>query len=384
MDRLGSIGYYDLHEQPGLNFTLNRLARVIPPEEVKAVAARISSLESWISEMRAAGEQAENQGQLVEAARYFQGAEFYMKFGDADKSEVYEHSIELMNRALPEMAAARSNVPYQSGTLPAIRIPAIGEERDILLIHSGFDGLVEEMYPMLEPFAAAGYTVIAFEGPGQGAALRTSNLHMPFDWERPVSAILDHYAIERCTLIGMSLGGYLAPRAAAFERRIKRVVAWGAMFDFFEVYRQRLGNAKFKVLSKLLDLNLSGVVDKVINKARQQESVLDWAVSHGMHVSGTQSPFEFLQWVRTLNLRDSAHLIDQDVLLIMGTEDHLVPKNQLYVQAEAMTGARSVTSVMMTSEDSAAQHCQVGNTALAVKQILDWLKFLEVRDKLAE
>ncbi|MEP6390303.1 MAG: alpha/beta fold hydrolase [Halioglobus sp.] len=381
MNKLGSVGYYDLHENPGLNFTLNRLARTIPPEELKTLSARISSLDDWIAEMRAAGEQAEGQGRLLEAARYFQGAEFYMKLGDTGKAEIYQRSIELMNRALPDMAAARDFVPYQSGTLPAIRIPAIDEERDVLLIHSGFDGLVEEMYPLLEPFVAAGYTVIAFEGPGQGAALRTSNLHMPFNWEEPVRAILDHYGIESCTLIGMSLGGYLAPRAAAFERRIKRVVAWGAMFDFFEVYRQRLGDTKFKLLRKLLDMNLSGIVDGLINKARKQEGILDWAVSHGMHVSGKKSPSEFLQWVRTLNLRDSAHLIDQDVLLIMGSEDHLVPTNQLYVQAEAMTGARSVTSVMMTGEDSAAQHCQVGNTSLAVNQIIDWLKLLEVRDK---
>ena len=384
MDRHDSVGYYELHDNPGLNFTLNRLARTIPPEEVKAVAARINSLDSWITEMRVAGEHAEKQGQFAEAARYFQGAEFYMKLGDSGKAEMYQRSIDLMDRALPDLAAARDNVPYQTGTLPVIRIPAVGEERDVLLIHSGFDGLVEEMYPMLEPFAAAGYSILAFEGPGQGGALRNSNLHMPFDWEKPVSAILDHYNIESCTLIGMSLGGYLAPRAAAFEKRVKRLVAWGAMYDFFEVYRKRLGASKFKILSVLLDLNLSGVIDRLINKARHKDGILDWAVGHGMHVSGTQSPFEFLQWVRTLNLRDSAHLIDQDVLLIMGDEDHLVPPSQLYVQAEAMTGARSVTTSMLTSLDSAAQHCQVGNTGLVVTQILGWLNFLAVRDKLRE
>lgn len=379
-DRLGVVGYYDLHPNPGLNFTLNRLARTIPSEKIKAVAARIDSLDSWIKELRSAGAQAEAEGRLAEAARYLQGAEFYMKLGDPDKAEVYQHSIELMNRALPDMAAARDSVPYQTGSLPVIRLPAVGEERDVILIHSGFDGLVEEMYPMLEPFAAAGFSVLAFEGPGQGAALRTSHLHMPYDWEKPVSAILDHYGIESCTLIGMSLGGYLAPRAAAFEKRIRRLVAWGAMFDFFEAYRKRLGTARFKVLSALLDMKLAGVVNQLINKARVKDDILDWAVSHGMHVSGTKSPFEFLQWVRTLNLRDCAHMIDQDVLLIMGTEDHLVPTNQVYVQAEAMTGARSVTTAMFSSRDHAAQHCQVGNTELVISQILDWLELLAARN----
>ena len=297
------MGYHSLHPNPGLNFTLNRLAQTIPPEEVKSVAKQIDSLESWVSQMQAAGAKAEQAGRLV-----------------------------------------------------------------------------EEMYPLLDSFAAAGYTVLAFEGPGQGAALRTSNLPMPFDWEKPVSAILDHYSIESCTLIGMSLGGYLAPRAAAFEKRIKRVVSWGAMFDFFEVYRKRLGKAQFAMLGKLLDLGLSGVVDKLINKAREKEGILDWAVSHGMHVSGTSTPYDYLRWVKSLNLRDCAHLVDQDVLLMIGAEDHLVPVEQLYVQAAAMHQARSVTSIMFTARDDAAQHCQVGNTTLAVEQILDWLSFLEKRD----
>jgi len=49
-----------------------------------------------------------------------------------------------------------------------------------------------------------------------------------------------------------------------------------------------------------------------------------------------------------------------------------------------MAGARSVTSVMLTGQDSAAQHCQVENTDLAVELILDWLKFLEGSDKTPE
>lgn len=373
-------GYLTLHSNPGLNFTLNRLVRTIPAEELKVVASRIDSLGSWINEMQAAGEQAEQKKRFAIAARYFHGAEFYMKEGDPGKLEIYERSVELMNRALPEMVQARASVPYESGSLPAICIPAVGEERDVLLIHSGFDGLVEEMYPMLEPIVSAGYTVVAFEGPGQGAALRISGLYMPYDWEKPVSAILDHFDIASCTLVGMSLGGYLAPRAAAFEKRIKRVVSWGAMFDFFEVYRRRLGTPKFKLLRFLLDQKLSGIVNAVITKASEKEDILKWAVTHGMHVSGTTTPYEFLQWVRTLNLRDSAHLIDQDVLLIMGMEDHLVDPMQLYVQAAAMTQARSVNTIMLSKHDHAAQHCQVGNTELGVKLIIDWLETLSERD----
>ncbi|MBL4679349.1 MAG: alpha/beta fold hydrolase [Pseudomonadales bacterium] len=384
MSSLPKAGYHALHSNPGLNFTLNRLVGSIPPEEIKAVASRITTLESWISEMQEAAAKAEEEGRLLAAGRYLQAAEFYMKQGDPGKAEIYQHSIELINRALPEMASQRGSVPYESGFLPFIRVPAVGQERDVLFIHSGFDGLVEEMYPMFKPMASAGYTVIAFEGPGQGGALRTSNLHMPYDWEKPVSAILDHFNINDCTLIGMSLGGYLAPRAAAFEKRIRRVVSWGAMFDFFEVYRRRVGTPKFQVFKILLNLKLTNIVNALITKASENDDILKWAVTHGMHVSGTDTPFDYLQWTRTLNLTDSAHFIDQDALLIMGVEDHLVSPDQLYVQAASMTRARSVHTVMLSKHDHAAQHCQVGNTELGVKLILNWLESLEQRDEATE
>ena len=374
------MAYLRLHSDPGFNFTLNRLAQTIPAQEIRGIAAEIDSIESWITKMLAAGEQAEQEGRYAEAARYLQGAEFYMKQDHADKHDVYQRSIGLINQALPELANARNSVPYLGGKLPAVRLPAQGEERDTLIIHSGFDGLLEEMYPLLPSFTASGYTVIAFEGPGQGGALRNDNLPMPYDWEKPVSAILDYYDVDNCTLIGMSLGGYLAPRAAAFEKRIFRVVAWGAMFDFFDTYKQRVGKVRAWLLSVLLDLGLTGAVDKIINKARKSDGIVDWAIGHGMHVSGTSSPAAFLQWVRSLNLRDCAHLIQQDVLLIMGTEDHLVPSNQIYIQAQAMVQARSVTSVMLSAQDEAAEHCQVGNPGLAVAQIVDWLGGLAKRD----
>jgi len=86
----------------------------------------------------------------------------------------------------------------------------------------GFDSFVEEFYGMWAFFAEAGYEVIAFEGPGQGAALRKHNLPFDHDWEKPTGAILDHFQIADATLVGVSMGGYWSLRAAAFEKRITR------------------------------------------------------------------------------------------------------------------------------------------------------------------
>ncbi len=56
---------------------------------------------------------------------------------------------------------------------------------------------------------------------------------MTHEWEKPTSVVLDYFKVDEVTLIGISLGGYLAVRAAAFEPRIKRVVTWDVMYAFF-------------------------------------------------------------------------------------------------------------------------------------------------------
>lgn len=77
----------------------------------------------------------------------------------------------------------------------------------------------------LGELAENGFEVYLFEGPGQGGVMRLQGKHFTHEWEKPVKAILDYFHLEDVTIIGASLGGMLAPRAAAFEKRISRVIA---------------------------------------------------------------------------------------------------------------------------------------------------------------
>jgi pimeloyl-ACP methyl ester carboxylesterase len=374
-------GFHSLHPDEAFNYLMNRLAWNIPPEDLVAVGSRITTVADWVAEMTDAAVQAEAEGQLIQAADYWRGAEFYMPSGMPGKTEAYARFVELHDRARPELAACRRSVEFDGGELPVIDLAQEGPMRGTVIAHSGFDGTAEEMCVALSAIPAAGYRLLIVEGPGQGKALRSSGLHMSHDWDVPIGALLDHFGIDDCTLIGMSLGGYLAVRAAAFESRITRVVAWGAMYDFFACLGRGVGAEGFRVLTELINNGADADVNALVSAAGETNKTAKWAIDHGTHVSGTNDAFEFFRWAQKMHLRDASPLVEQDTLLVMGNNDHLVPLEQLHEQARALTKARSLTIRVMTPAEHGAEHCQIGNPHLVADVIIRWLDGLEHRDK---
>jgi alpha-beta hydrolase superfamily lysophospholipase len=108
------------------------------------------------------------------------------------------------------------------------------------MIHfDGFDVTKEWMHlcGIAREFAARGISTLMVDHPGVGAALRLQGLPVNYDSERWASAAIDWLEKRddvdptRIGVVAMSLGGYYAPRAAAFEKRLAACVAWGARWD---------------------------------------------------------------------------------------------------------------------------------------------------------
>lgn len=375
-----STGFQTYNPDVTLNFMANRMAAEIAPEELRAFAGPISNIDEWIEASLAAAEAAESNGRVKEAATYFRGAEFFMPPDHARKNEAYERFMDLFAKTHPEVADRRTEAPYQGQSLSIIDIPAEGEQKDVIVACSGFDGLIEEMYEGMFDFSEAGYRVVLYEGPGQGAALRRSHMPMDHEWEKAVSAVLDHLQIESCTLLGVSLGGYLAPRAAAFEPRAERLIAWGAMYDFVDCFRPRMGDETFSGLMALVDANEKEVINELLTASMADNATTRWSITHGIHTCGGETPFDFLAWARTLHLKDVSEQIVQDTLILAGSKDHLVPGTQIWDQAAALTNARSVSVRVFTEYENAAEHCQVTNREAVCREILSWLERLADRD----
>lgn len=367
-----SVGYHRFHENVALNFQLNRFLPGARMEDFRLAGSRIRDLGDWKRELLALAEQAEAEGRLQNAAACFRAAEFFIPASDPDKQRVYGRFIALFERLTGERDYEKREVPFGGGVLPSLHLP-VENPTDTLVMHGGFDSFQQDQFFAAEALRAAGYRVILFEGPGQGAALYRHALHMEPEWEPAVGAVLDAYGVERCSLLGMSLGGYLALRAAAFEPRVKRVIAFGVMADFFECFTRAGG----PVLGPLLRLGLrSGadrIIDRVSERRMQQDLLAAWGIPHGMHVMGAGTPSEFFHKVSRFNTRSFSGSVTQDVLLLAGAEDHYVPVRQFFDQARALTGARSLTGRIFTAAEKCQNHCQVGNLGLALRTIIGWL-----------
>ena len=116
------------------------------------------------------------------------------------------------------------------------------------------------------------------------------------------------------------------------------------------------------------------VVNAAVAEAAKTDLLTDWVFRQGERVMGAATPADVLKAWREYHTGDVSPLVTQDVLLMAGTTDHGIPFHQLADQLLTLTAAaRSVTARVFTEAEQASNHCQTGNTGLALKVILDWL-----------
>src|SRR5580698_7043626 len=229
--------------------------------EVLATASRIVSgdFDSWYNAWTATAETvaAEAEKQLADrhrisardgflrASTYYRASEFFLHGNPRDPriKSAYEKSVQAYKAcaALADPPVEPVEIPYEHTTLPGYfhRVDAADRKRPLLIMHSGFDGSAEELHA--EGARAAverGYNVLTFDGPGQFGPLHREGLTFRADWENVVTPVVD-FALtltgvdpSKIALMGISLGGYLAPRAAAFEKRIAAVIANDGVYDY--------------------------------------------------------------------------------------------------------------------------------------------------------
>ncbi|WP_028938557.1 alpha/beta hydrolase family protein [Pseudonocardia spinosispora] len=370
--------------------------------EVVATASRITSgdYDSWHDAWLATAERvaAEAAGAATEghpvsakdgylrASTYYRTAEFFLHDNPDDPriAYAYRRAVDCFRAAVPE--AEPVEIPYEGTVLHGYFYRAEvaeGERRPVVVMHSGFDGAAEEMH-----FGGAlaavqrGYHVLSFDGPGQPSAIHLNKLTFRPDWEYVVGPVIDHLLAteptvdpERIALLGVSLGGMLAPRAAAFEPRIAAVIALDGVYDAARPVVSAFGDRD--ELYRRAHAERDDELDELLEQASLANPTLRWAMGHGQFVMGASSKRAFVAAFLDYNLLDEvAEKIQCPTLVCAADDDLFFAGDSVASEPDLLfshlTCSRK-TLLRFTAEEGADAHCQVGAQRLACARIYDWL-----------
>jgi dipeptidyl aminopeptidase/acylaminoacyl peptidase len=248
------------------------VASGVPLADFEEVTGGISRWDEWCAawSARAAvhealGREALAGGCRISAAEHLTRAALCYHFGKfmfvhdpAQMKAAHEKTVECRNLALPHLTppGERVAIPYGADTLYGIlRKPAGAAKPPVVVICVGLDSTKEEMDFYENLLLDRGMATLPFDGPGQGEAEYT--LPIRGDFEVPVKSVVDFIESRddldaaHVGIMGVSLGGYYAARAAAFEKRLKACVSLSGPYSWVEVFdaRNELSREAFKVRS---------------------------------------------------------------------------------------------------------------------------------------
>lgn len=179
-------------------------------------------------------------GHLSRAAAIYHFAKFLFVNDMAQMRAAHMHAVECLDLALPHLdpPGERVLIPYQGKHLAGtLRKPKGVTRPPVVLMTMGLDSAKEELLTFEENFLARGMAILAFDGPGQGEA--EYDFPIRADYEAVTGIVIDWIAAKRPDLDngrvgiwGISLGGFYAPRSAAFEKRLKACIANCGPWDF--------------------------------------------------------------------------------------------------------------------------------------------------------
>lgn len=365
--------------------------------ECVATAQRIKDkdLDSWYTEwfntakrVNDIAEACEKKGNKVSAreaylraSNYYRVSEFFLRddANDAKARKCCRKSRGCFVKAgeLGAFLFESVKIPYEDKYLPGYFLTPDDskKKRPTLIAMTGYDGTAEELYFNIGAAAIRrGYNVLLFEGPGQGAALREQHLYFIPEWEKAITPTIDYLLKrpevnkEQIAVAGFSLGGYLAPRAAAFDHRIAACIANSGIYDFYEGTFENLGRTKF--FQKELDKPKSFFINSLIKMFMQLSINVKWAMSNGMINFNVKTPHEVVKQYRKYTLKGIVHQIKCPVLICDSQEEHFF-NNQAGELFEKLKCPKEFLT--FNAEEGAGLHCQSGDELLAGQRILDWL-----------
>ena len=260
----------------------------VDPNDFQRITAPLDRWDDWLDAWVANGDahtelarEAEDRGRAltagqawVRAALSYHFAKFVWMVDMARHREAADRAVVALREAhrLLDPTAERLEIPFEGVTMVAtLRRPRGAERPPLVFLLPGLDSTKEEFFDWENVFLSRGMATLSLDGPGQGETGYAT--HIRADYEVGVAAMLDHLSgrpdldLDRVGAVGVSLGGYYAPRAAAFEPRIRAAVSISGPYNFGDCWDQ------LPMLTRETFVHHSGAADEA--QGRMLASELD-------------------------------------------------------------------------------------------------------------
>ena len=333
------------------------------PAWFEAWAAMADALERKGRARLASGHRFSAASSLFRAANYAHVGERFLHPKSPAGLAAYRRGVECFMDAARLVDRPRIEsveIPYEGRSLPALLVHAApervhGGRAPAMVFFDGFDITKEIQYfKGVADLAARGIACLIVDGPGNGESIRFRNLPLHHETERYATPAYEFLAgrpefdPRRIGVMAISLGGYYAPRAAALEPRFACCIAWGAIWDYWQVWKDRL--------------------DRI---ARNESTSLSVPWQHLLWEFDVKTTAEALQRLEGFRLDGVAQRIRCPFLLMHGEGDAQIPLALAQRCYEAVGSARKELKIF-TRAEGGYHHCQSDNVSIGTAFMWDW------------
>ena len=201
---------------------------------------------------------------------------------------------------------------------------------------------------------------------------------MPLEpqWERPTNAVLNYFGIESAAALGVSFGGYLVTRAAAYCPRISHVIAFDMMYRLLDGLTAPLPRPLRPIADAVVgNPRPAWLIAAALRTTSRLNADLSWKLQQASHLAGLSRPSEVLRAFGDYTMKPFEGRITQPCLVLAGDADQYVPFERLGDVRRALENSASldVRAFRHAQDPDMAQHCQIGDLDRAFAIMGEWL-----------